>query len=268
MRRDSAKGRAVRPLARDYPSGARVAPHRHRRGQLLYAASGVMRVTTRAGIWVVPPQRAVWIPPRVPHEIDMEGTVAMRTLYLDHRAGAALGRRCKVLVVSGLVRELVLGLVSDRRRRPHERARLMTGLLLEELRAADQVPLHLPAPADPRLQRVCALLLEGRARGQTLDRLARQSGASTRTLARLFRRELKTSFIRWRQQAHLARAISQMAGGASVKSAARSVGYASSSAFTAMFRRALGLTPTRYLERRAPRVTGAPERAGLGRRRG
>src|SRR5215468_7494142 len=111
MHRDSAMRQAMRPLARDYPAGARVARHRHRRGQLLYASSGVMRLTTRAGIWIVPPQRAAWVPPRVPHEIDMEGPVAMRTLYLDRRAGEALGRECKVLVVSALVRELVLGLV-------------------------------------------------------------------------------------------------------------------------------------------------------------
>jgi AraC-like DNA-binding protein len=126
----------------------------------------------------------------------------------------------------------------------------MTQLLLQELSTADQVPLHLPTPADPRLQRVCALLLEGRARGQTLDRLAPHSGASTRTLARLFRSELKTTFLRWRQHAGLARALSQLAGGASVKAAARSAGYHSASAFTAMFRRALGVTPTRYLKRR------------------
>jgi AraC-like DNA-binding protein len=259
MHRDSAKGQPMRPLARDYPAGARVARHRHRRGQLLYAASGVMRVTTRAGIWVVPPQRAVWVPPRTPHEIDMEGPVAMRTLYLDHRAGAALGRQCKVLVVSVLVRELVLGLVEDRAERRRARARLMRRLLLEELRVADQVPLHLPTPTDPRLQRVCALLLDGRARGRTLEGLARQVGASTRTLARLFRQELSTTFVRWRQHAQLARALSQLAAGASVKAAARSAGFESPSAFTAMFRRALGVTPTRYLGRRpvVPQSTGS-----------
>jgi AraC-like DNA-binding protein/mannose-6-phosphate isomerase-like protein (cupin superfamily) len=249
MYRVSAKALPIRPLARDYPAGWSVARHRHRRGQLVYAASGVMRVTTRAGIWIVPPQRAVWVPPRMPHQIEMEGAVAMRTLYLDRRASAALGDQCKVLVVSGLVRELVLGLMDKPPRGRNERGDLMTRLLLRELSLADQVPLHLPTPTDPRLQRACTLLLEGRARGRTLDRLARSSGASTRTLARLFRRELKTTFVRWRQHADLARALNLLAAGASVKAAARSVGYDSASAFTAMFRRALGVTPTRYVKR-------------------
>jgi len=248
--RVSAKTRPLRPLARDYPPGFCVPRHRHRRGQLVYAASGVMRVTTRAGIWIVPPQRAVWVPPGMPHEIEMEGAVAMRTLYLDRRSGLALGDRCKVLVVSGLVRELVLGLVDDSPPSRSERGRLMTLLLLRELRTADQALLHLPTPADPRLQRICTLLLDGRGRGQTLDLLARESGASARTLARLFRSELKTTFLRWRQHAGLARAIGQLAGGMPVKVAARNAGYQSASAFTAMFRRALGVTPTRYLGRR------------------
>jgi AraC-like DNA-binding protein len=202
----------------------------------------------------------------MPHAIEMEGAVAMRTLYLDRRAAVALGDQCKVLVVSGLVRELVLGLMDEPPRRRSERGGLMTRLLLRELGAADQVPLHLPTPTDPRLQRVCSLLLEGRTRGRSLERLARQAGASTRTLARLFRSELKTTFLRWRQHADLARALSQLAGGASVKTAARSVGYDSASAFTVMFRRALGVTPTRYLRRRPESKRPVQKRTGRLRR--
>lgn len=248
MRRVSAKTAAARPLARDYPAGWRVPRHRHRRGQLVYAASGVMRVATRAGTWIVPPQRAVWVPPRTSHAIEMEGEVKMRTLYFDARTGASLGPSCKVLVVSALARELVLGLMNVRPRRGGRRGELMTRLLLDELRAADQVPLHLPTPSDPRLQRMCALLLEGKGCGRTLEALARQAGASSRTLARLFRHEMKTTYLRWRRDAELARSLSRLAGGDSVKAAARAAGYASPSAFTAMFRRALGVTPTRYLK--------------------
>src|SRR5215470_3396702 len=107
MYRVSAKHSPLRPLAKDYPAGWSVPRHRHRRGQLVFAASGVMRVTTRKGTWIVPPQRAVWVPAGTPHEIHMEGPVAMRTLYLDRSAGAPLGHECKVVVISNLMRELV-----------------------------------------------------------------------------------------------------------------------------------------------------------------
>jgi AraC-like DNA-binding protein len=248
--RVSAKGRArpITALAKDYPAGWHVPRHRHRRGQLVYAASGVMRVTSRQGIWIVPPQRAVWVPPRMLHEIRMEGAVAMRTLYLDQAASTPLGTACKVLFVSSLMRELILAVVESKNGSAHrERLRLMTPLLLRELRDAEQTPVHIPVPSDARLKNVCARVLGDPSKTETLEQLAYRAGASSRTSARLFERELKMTFVEWRQQVRLARAISQIAAGHSIKQAAHDAGYTSSSAFTAMFRRVLGVTPTRYL---------------------
>jgi len=235
---------AIAVLSKDYPAGWCVQRHWHQRGQVVYAATGVMRITTRTGIWIVPPQRAVWVPARMRHEVRMEGDVAMRTLYLDRAASAVLGTTCKVLFVSALLRELILAMMRARA----ERASLMTPLLLHELRHAEQTPMHIPVPSDPRLRKVCDRLLEDGSRTETLEQFAHDAGASGRTLARLFERELQMTFVAWRQQVRLARAIGQMAVGASIKQAARDAGYDSSSAFTAMFRRVLGTTPTRYLE--------------------
>ncbi len=236
--------RRITVLSKDYPAGWWVRRHWHQRGQVVYAASGVMRVTTRTGIWIVPPQRAVWVPARMRHEVRMEGDVAMRTLYLDRVASAPMGTTCKVLFVSALLRELILAMMHARA----ERASLMTPLLLHELRQAEQTPMHIPMPSDSRLRKVCDRLLEDGSRTDTLEQFAHDAGASGRTLARLFERELQMTFVAWRQQVRLARAIGQMAVGASIKQAARDAGYDSSSAFTAMFRRVLGTTPTRYLE--------------------
>ncbi len=174
----------------------------------------------------------------------MEGDVAMRTLYLDRIASAPMGTMCKVLFVSALLRELILAMMQARA----ERTSLMTPLLLHELRHAEQTPVHIPMPSDPRLRNVCDRLLEDGSRTDTLEQFAHDAGASGRTLARLFERELRMTFVAWRQQVRLARAIGQMAVGASIKQAARDAGYDSSGAFTAMFRRVLGTTPTRYLE--------------------
>jgi AraC-like DNA-binding protein len=249
--RTSPRPRRARPitaLAKDYPAGWRVPRHRHLRGQVVYAASGVMRVDARQGIWIVPPQRAVWVPAGMMHEVRMEGDVAMRTLYLDREASAPLGAECKVLFVSTLLRELILEMVrASHAGERSERMALMTSLLLDELRRAEQTPVHIPAPSDVRLKKVCKRLLDDASRTETLEQLAHHAGASSRTLARLFERELKMTFIEWRQHVRLARAISQMAVGDSIKKAAREAGYDSGSAFTAMFRRVLGTTPTRYL---------------------
>ena len=55
----------------------------HREAQLVYAAKGTMQVTTPKGRWLVPPDRAVWVPARLEHSIDVLADIEMRTLYFD-----------------------------------------------------------------------------------------------------------------------------------------------------------------------------------------
>src|SRR5262245_4091392 len=78
-------------LASDHPAGHRIAPHAHRRHQLIYARKGVMRVATAEGSWIVPPERALWMPARVRHAIHCSGAVSLRTIYI----GVAAGRVCR-----------------------------------------------------------------------------------------------------------------------------------------------------------------------------
>ncbi|MFC4763483.1 AraC family transcriptional regulator [Dyella koreensis] len=238
-------------LAKDYPRGCHIPKHRHRRGQLIYAASGVMQVTTREGIWIVPPQRSLWVPIGMAHEIHMEGQVAVRMLYLDRDTSALFGTHCRVLAVSALLRELILAAVQAHGEKDGERMEVMAPLLLHELQEADETAFHIPVPSDPRLKKVCQRLLDETSRVESLEQLAQRVGASSRTLARLFESELKMSFVRWRQHVRLARALSQMSLGHPIKTVARDAGYASSSAFCSMFHRIMGATPTDYLSQSA-----------------
>lgn len=242
--------RPVAAMPKDFPSGHTIAPHRHARAQLIYAVSGVMRVTTAKGTWVVPPQRAVWMPAGMEHEIRMAGRVAMRTLYIDPKAAPPGFADCTVLEVSGLLRELILRAVEE----PVDydeagMAGRVMALILDELGSATAVPLRIPMPRDTRLAALCRGLLEAPAAPDTLDDWAERVGASTRTLARLFQRETGMGFTAWRQQVRLAEAVSRLAQGEAIALVAESLGYASPSAFTAMFRRGLGASPTQYLQR-------------------
>ncbi len=75
---------------------------------MIFASKGVMTVRTRQGIWVVPPLRAVWIPAGTPHSVAMSGAVSMRTLYFLPRLVRALPKKCFVMNVSPLLRELII----------------------------------------------------------------------------------------------------------------------------------------------------------------
>ncbi|HUN52518.1 MAG TPA: helix-turn-helix transcriptional regulator [Candidatus Sulfotelmatobacter sp.] len=245
-------GRPIAAMAKDFPDGFVNPWHRHKRAQLLFATSGVMTVETPDGTWLVPPHAAVWVPARVMHQNRMAGTVRMRTLYVRDDVARALPAVCTVFEVSPLLRELILRAVAM----PIEYdeagpdGRIMA-LVLDEMRALRPLPLHLRMPADPRLQRVCGAIVADPGGEHSLASLAGKAGASARTLLRLFRRETGQTFAAWRQQARLLEALTRLGAGQAVTAVALDLGYDSPSAFTAMFRRALGTTPSRYLQRHA-----------------
>jgi AraC-like DNA-binding protein len=171
-----------------------------------------------------------------------------RTLYLDASVAPAGWTGCRVLVVSPLLRELVPAL--DAPGLAREREKLLTDLLLDELRGATTHALGVPLPpaqsGDKRLRALCEAVLRAPAERATLAQWAADVGASERTMARLFREQLGTSYQQWRQQVVLAHALPLLARGMPVGQVAAASGYASESAFTAMFKTAMGQPPSRF----------------------
>ncbi len=236
----------VTAKARNYRSGETPA-HSHPRAQLIYAGSGVMRVETEVGCWVVPPVRGVWIPAHTMHRVIMLGPVQMRTLYIRPDAAPGLPEDCCLLEVSPLLRALIFALLDEPLAYDRAgRAGQIAALVLSEMRFLKIPALHLPMPGEARLQRLCAELVANPDSHETLETLAAQQATSSRTLARQFQRETGMSFRQWRQQARLVEALGHLANGVPVALVAEKLGYRSASAFTAMFRRTLGIEPRRY----------------------
>jgi AraC-like DNA-binding protein len=235
-----------------FADGMRLAARQHKQAQLVYVRTGVLRVTTAAATWTVPPLRALWIPPETRHDVVMVGDVTMRTLPVEPRLAGELWAECRVIEVTGLLKALILHILDE----PldslsSERGGLMSKLVLHELREAAAAPLQLPMPREPRLLKICHALIAHPESNDTLDAWAAHAGASTRTVARLFKIETGLSFGEWRQHLRLTESLCRLVAGTAVAEVASRLGYRSSSAFIAMFRRALGATPHRYL--RPPR---------------
>ena len=238
----------ITAMAKHFPSGRGTEWHSHERAQLIYAIAGVLRVSTDDGTWVVPPHRAVWVPPGATHRTLPCGDVEMRTLYVERSACAALPGHCGVIEVSPLLRELILAATGYDPDQPDPTGRygLLEQLILHELVSVPAIPLHLPLPRDRRVAAICTALLAEPERNDTLDEWADRVGASRRTLARKFQKETGMSFAGWRQQLRLIEALSRLAAGTPVTVVAQDLGYDSPSAFTSMFRRTLGCAPSRY----------------------
>lgn len=238
---------AVRTAPIRFPGGYRFSEHSHSWDQLSFAVSGAMTVSTSRASWFVPPHRAVWVPAGSEHTEHLHGDVAVRHLYITPRL-ARVGRKCCTLNVSPLLREVIVqacryGALD---RRVGEQRRL-TAVLLDLLAAAEVEPLQLPMPRDPRALRAAERMLEAPGERAALAAI-RGSGASRRTLERLFVSETGLSLGAWRRRMRILDSLRALAAGESVTQAALQAGYASTSAFIAVFRRELGTTPSAFRE--------------------
>lgn len=205
-----------------------------------------MRIETEAAAWLVPPARALWMPPGTPHKVTMRSHVEMRTLYIDAAAATALPSLPTFIEVSGLLRALILAALEE----PLDydiagRGGQIAQLILTELAGIGGRAFDLPMPRDTRALRVARSLLDHPDLDLGLDVWAERAGASRRTLARLFRTETGHSFGEWRARLRAIEGLGRLSAGMPVSQAAASVGYVSPSAFSAMVRRSLGAPPRR-----------------------
>ncbi len=244
--RDPTEARPVTMIARNLDSARHLRAHRHGYAQLTLALDGVVRVDAAGSSWIVPPQRAVWIAANIEHAVTIVETARLRPVFVAASRDPFPGETCKVLEVSPLLRELVAALEQLDPAAPSDRSRLVSELILDELPRLATLPMRVPMPSDKRLKALCDALLADPANTQTLGDWARQAGASERTLARLFEKELGMGFGQWRQQARLAHAAPLIARGLPLSQVAEQLGYSSQSAFTAMFRKTFGAPPTTF----------------------
>ena len=258
MRYAPTPARPLRGKARHMAYHMDIQPHWHSWAQLVFSMSGAVRVSAKGdgpdSSYLVPPSRAVWIPPGVVHAVTAVEQADLRTVYLHESAVQQLSGdwgQCRVLDVTPLLRELVIQLATapdgeavDEPDRAREHG--INTLILDELRRARSVQLGLPLPREGRLRRVCDAMLDEPLRHADIEGWAAEAATSARTLSRWFTEELGTSYGQWRQQLLLGKALTMAARKLPMNLIAAELGYASPSAFSAMVTRAVGMPPSRF----------------------
>lgn len=227
-------------------SGQWISPHSHTHHQLAWTRSGVLGVAVADSYWVLPPTRALWLPAGVVHRTGATRDAVLCSLYfapqrcaLDWAVPTAVG-------VDGLLAHLI-GYIA--RQDLADDARLRAeAVVLDMLHPLPALPIDVPTPVDERVRVVADALLADPSDSRSLDAHARSIGVSRRTLTRLFVQDTGLSFDRWRTHMRLRAALPLLAEGRPVSHAARTVGYATPSAFLAAFRRTVGTSPGRYLD--------------------
>jgi AraC-like DNA-binding protein len=126
----------------------------------------------------------------------------------------------------------------------------LADVLLDELNELPIDALSLPLPKDARLARACAKILADPGGNDSFAKLALLSGASIRTLTRLAQEEFGCAPSVWRQQARILAAVPMLIAGDSIIQTSQALGYATPSAFAAMFKRFVGLAPRDFVAER------------------
>ncbi|QKO37523.1 helix-turn-helix transcriptional regulator [Serratia marcescens] len=228
-----------------------VEPHRHQKAQLIYTVRGMIRCEVENGLWLVPPQCALWMPGNVLHNAQGAGSTEAYCLFVDQHAAAGLPQNCCTLSVSPLLRELLLQASTFEPLYDEQGAEgRLTAVLLDQLAAAPIENLHLPVSDDVRIRQLTEGMLSSPADKSTLGQWAQRIGMSERSLSRTLQQQMGMSFGHWRRQLHVMLALQRLTQGESVQTVALDLGYESASGFVTMFRKAVGKPPARYLAER------------------
>lgn len=218
--------------------------HSHPWLQFSYAIQGVLDVYTATGRFLAPPQRAVWIPANVEHQVRCSVKTQIRSLYIQPTELAVAVTGCQVVEVSPLLRELIHSFSGLPENYDEQGAQgRLAAVLLDQLACAPHSNSTLPLPRDARLLKIAECLQEGPDDATSLAQWAQQLRVSEKTLSRLFKQQTGLTFRRWRQRLRLLSSLSYLEQGQAVTDVAFICGYESVSAFIHAFQEYFTKTP-------------------------
>lgn len=226
------------------PAGGLYPQHRHAWGEFVYAFSGVMEVKLPGHHYLAPSQYGIWLPPGVEHVGQNRLAAWHCSVYVAPQCAQGLPPVACALSVSPLVRALLEHLCqhpADQAGGEAE-ARLLQ-VLVDQLGQLPRAGSYLPGSDDPALAAVLRALQMHPGDNRSLAELAESVHTTERTLLRRCQRDLGMPLAAWRQRLRVVSAMPHLEAGRSVEAVALDLGYSSASAFIAMFKRLVGVTP-------------------------
>ena len=220
--------------------------HSHLRGQLLCIQSGLVQIRTSAGNWVLPPNRAGWIPPGAEHSLLFCSATSGYSVLIHPTRSAPLPKEPRVLALNELLLSAVIRSKEWSQLQLSSENQRVVDVIIDEVCAAKDGGLYLPFPKDQRLIRITEGLLRDPGSAKTAEQWANTGGISARSLRRLISAETGLSFAQWRNHAKLCHALALLSQGTPVSEVSFSLGYSTPSNFIAMFKTFMGHSPSHY----------------------
>jgi len=227
-----------------------VVAHAHARGQLLWAETGVLSITSESTIWVLPSTHAVWIPSYIPHQVNCETQAQLRNLYIDPAYPIRQDEKSIVmLTMSHLLREVILKLTDTKKALTEQQIKNLGLVAIDELEVLKPFNNNIHSGKDLRLQRLINHIVQHPNEHFSLPDLSNIAGASVRTVERLFKSETGMTFRQWRSRFKLMNSLALIAQGKTSTFIAHELGYKSVSSFISTFKTQFGCTPQEYVTR-------------------
>lgn len=230
------------------PAHATYPPLRHAWGEFVYSFSGVTEVKAGTQHFLTPPHLGLWIAPDTDHTGFNHQEAVHCSLYIRRDLCGRMPRQSCAVIVSPLLRAMLEHLreLPDDEAAGRAHARLLR-VLVDQIAACPTTGSFIPHTEKPALEAILQSLREHPEDKRTLAELAADFHMTERTLIRRCQKELGMSLTEWRQRLRLINALPLLRDGHSVESVALGLGYATSSAFIAMFRRLTGTSPARFV---------------------
>jgi AraC-like DNA-binding protein len=229
------------------PANAAYPEHQHAWGEFVYSYSGVMEVKVGKDLYLIPPQYGFWLPEGVRHQGLNRYEAHHCSLYISRDLLNDMPTTCCALSISNLLRNLLEHLLETSPTLPYsEKVRRFISVIVDQLSEAPQMGSYLPGTNDPALSTVLTYLENHPDANDTLHTLATLANTTERTLSRRAQRDLGMPLGEWRNRLRVIRAMGKLEAGLTVENIALDLGYASASAFIAMFKRQTQTTPDEY----------------------
>lgn len=232
------------------PAHATYPELRHDWGEFVYAFSGVTEVAMAGQNFLAPPHMGLWIPAETSHIGFNQREAVHCSVYISREICGDLPDAPCSIMISPLVRAILdcLRETADQTSAPSVR---LLRVLVDQLADCPRTGSFVPHSTNAELEPILSALRSNPSDNRSLAELAKAFGFSERTLVRRCERELGMSLMEWRQRLRVVTALPLLRGGQTVEAVALDLGYATSSAFIAMFRRLTGSSPRLFVERLA-----------------
>lgn len=218
--------------------------HNHSWGELNYSFSGVMSMKLAQQIFLSPPPYGIWVPPHVEHQAQARYEANHCCLYIREELCGEFPRETCTVGIGPLIRAILIHIRDAHMVYPKNEAENRLFLvLLDQLKQAPQQGNYLPLSDDPLLRPVLMELYKQPGDSRSLADWAAVAHTTERTFARRCQHDLGMPFSEWRQRLRIITAFKMLEAGQAVASIALDLGYGSSTAFIAMFRKLVGTSP-------------------------